>query len=116
MNMAIRNHATQDRRNLSRVIMLVDCQFTHEGVTHKAVMVVLSLKGAYFSAEFLPPKGSIITVTLNSPVTQKPLVFDGTVMRGTWSMSDHGKRGRFGIRFSYTPVDLIALLTSKANS
>jgi hypothetical protein len=116
MNMDIRNHTTQDRRNLSRVILLLDCQFTHEGVTHKAVMVDLSLKGAYFSADFLPPKGSIITVTLSSPVTKKTLVFDGTVLRGTWASSDHGKRGRFGIRFSYAPVDLIALLTGKANS
>jgi hypothetical protein len=116
MNMAIRNQTAQDRRNLSRVIVLVDCQFTHEGVTHKAVMVDLSLKGAYFSADFLPPKDSVITVTLNSPVTKKKLVFDGTVLRRTWAMSDHGERARFGIRFSYAPVDLIALLTGKANS
>ena len=46
--MAIRNRARQDRRNLSRVIVRLDCQFTHEGVTHKAVMVDLSLKGALF--------------------------------------------------------------------
>ena len=114
--MAIRGRATQDRRYLSRAIVLIDCQFTHEGVTHKAVMVDLSLKGAYFSADFLPPKGSIITVALNLPVTEKKLVFDGTVLRGAWAMSDHGNRSRFGIRFSYTPVDLIALLTGKANS
>jgi hypothetical protein len=110
MNMAVRNHATQDRRNLSRVIVLLDCQFTHEGVTHKAVMVDLSLKGALFSADFLPPNGSIITVTLNSPVTKKALVFDGTVLRGTWVLSDHGKRGRFGVRFTYAAVDLIPLI------
>jgi hypothetical protein len=115
MNMAVQNHPTQDRRSLSRVIVLVDCQFTHEGVTHKAVMVDLSLKGAHFSATFLPPNGSIITVMLNSPVFKKTLVFDGTVLRGTWAMSDHGKRGRFGVRFSYAPVDLIALIT-KTNS
>lgn len=114
--MAIRSRATQDRRNLSRLIVLVECQFKHEGVTHKAVMIDLSLKGAYFSAGFLPPKDSIITVTLNSPVTKKKLVFEGTVLRGTWAMSDHGKRGRFGIRFSYAPVDLITFLTGKANS
>jgi hypothetical protein len=108
--MAIRNRATQDRRNLSRVILRLDCQFTHEGVTHKAVIVDFSLKGAYFSAVFLPPNGSIITVTLNSPSTTKAIVFDGTVLRGTWVMSDHGKRGRFGIRFTYASVDLIALI------
>jgi hypothetical protein len=115
MNMAIRSRATQDLRNTSRVIVRLDCQFSHEGVTHKAVIVDLSLKGAFLSAAFLPPNGSIITVTLNSPVTQKKLVFDGTVLRGTRVMSDHGKRGRFGIRFSYAPVNLIPLI-SKANS
>ena len=109
--MAIQSRATQDLRNISRVVVRLDCQFTHEGVTHKAVIVDLSLKGAFFSAAFLPPKDSTITVTLNSPVTQKALVFDGTVIRGTWVMSDHGKRGRFGIRFTYAPFDLIALIT-----
>jgi len=112
--MAIQNRATQDRRNLSRVIVLLDCQFTHEGVKHKAVIVDLSLKGALFSAAVLPPNGSIITITLNSPGTSKALVFDGTVLRGTWLMTDHGKRGRFGIRFARTPIDLIAMIV-KAN-
>jgi hypothetical protein len=110
--MAIRSRATQDRRNISRMIIRLDCQFTHEGVTHKAVMVDLSLKGAFFSATFLPPKDSLITVTLNSPVAKKPLVLDGTVIRGTWAMSDHGRRSRFGINFRYAPADLIALITT----
>ena len=113
--MALRSYATQDLRNLSRVVVLLDCQFTHEGVTHKAVIVDISIKGALLSAAFLPPNGSIITVTLNSPVTRKKLVFDGTVLRGTWVMTHDGKRGRLGIRISYAPVDLIALI-SKANS
>jgi hypothetical protein len=110
--MTIRSRATQDRRDMSRVIVLVDCQITHEGVIHKAVMVDLSLKGAHFSATFLPPNGSTISVTLNSPVTQKPLAFDGTVIRGTWVMSDQGKRGRFGIRLVSAPAGLIPLITS----
>jgi hypothetical protein len=113
--MTIRNRAAQDRRNISRVIVCLDCQFTLEGVTHKAAMVNLSLKGAYFSAAFLPPKGSIITITLNSPVTRKALVFDGTVRHGAWVMTDHGKRGRFGIRFTSIPVGLLAMIT-KTNS
>ena len=113
--MSIPNCATQDRRNLSRVIVRLDCHFTLEGVTHKAVIVDLSVKGACLSADFLPPNGSIITVTLNSPGTQKALVFDGTVLRGDWVMSDHGKRGRFGMRLANVPIDLIVLI-SKASS
>lgn len=108
--MAIHSRATQDRRNISRVIVRMDCQFTHEGVNHKAVMVDLSLKGAFFSATFLPPNNSVVTVTLNPPAAPKPLVFEGTVIRGTWAMSDHGKRGRFGIKFAYAPPSFIALL------
>ena len=110
--MAIRSCAMHDRRNLSRVIVCLNCQFTHEGVTHEAVMVDLSLKGAFFSATFLPPNGSIITFTLNAPVTNKPLVFTGKVLRGTWAMSDHGKRGRFGITFVNAPVGLIGLMSA----
>jgi hypothetical protein len=113
--LAIHSRATQDRRKISRVIARLDCQFTYEGITHKAVMVDLSLKGAFFSAAFLPPKDSHITVTLNSPATRKPLVFDGTITRGTWAMSDHGKLARFGIHFRYAPADLIALI-GKLNS
>jgi hypothetical protein len=110
--MGIRSRATQDRRKISRMIVRLDCEFTHEGVTHKAVMVDLSLKGAFFSATFMPPQNSTVTVTLNSPVTRKPLVFDGKVIRGTWAMSDHGKRGRFGINFTYAPAGLIALMSA----
>ena len=110
--MAIRSRATQDRRSISRAIVRLDCQFTHEGVIHKAVIVDLSLKGAYFSASYLPPNNAAITVTLSPPVTKKQLVFDGKVIRGTWAMSDHGKRGRFGINFAYTPVDLIPLMNA----
>ena len=110
--MTVRSRATQDRRNISRMIVRMDCQFTHEGVVHKAVLVDLSLKGAFFSATFLPPKDSLITVKLVSPVTKKPLVFDGSVIRGTWAMSDHGKRSRFGISFRYAPTELIPLMNT----
>lgn len=110
--MTIRSRAAQDRRNISRVIVRLDCQFTHEEVTHKAVMVDLSLKGAFFSSTFLPPNNSDITIKVMSPVTNKPLVFDGKVIRGTWVMSDHGKRGRFGISYRFAPAGIIALLNS----
>src|SRR5512139_3779658 len=111
--MTVRNCATIDRRNLSREIVRLDCEFTCEGATHQAVLVDLSPKGAFFSADSLPPNGSIITVRLNSPFTDKPLVFSGKVVRGTWVMSDHGKRSRFGITLAYPPVGLIRLMSAE---
>lgn len=113
--MAIRSRAIQDRRNLSRIIVRLDCQFVHEGKIYEAVMVDLSLKGAYLSSDFLPPNKSTITVRVKSPETSKLLVLDGTVVRGTWVMSEHGKRGRFGIRFSFGSVDLISLMRTMAS-
>ncbi len=88
----------------------LDCQFTFEGVSHKAVIIDISLKGAFFSARFLPPNGSTICVSLPSPASKKDLAFNGTVIRGTWAMSDHGKLGRFGIRFGFANADLITLI------
>jgi hypothetical protein len=113
--MAISSRATQDRRNISRLLVCLDCQFTYSGVTHKAVVVDFSLKGAYVSSSFLPPKDAVVTVNLISPVNGKPLEFNGTVIRGTWAMSDHDKIGRFGIRFDYASAELIALI-AKMNS
>lgn len=109
--MAMRVRSTSDIRTISRMIVRLDCHFTHEGVKHQAVMVDLSLKGAFLSAKFLPPNDSTITVTLGSPVVDKPMSFEGKVVRGTWAMTDHGKRGRFGVVFSYAPTGIISLMT-----
>ena len=109
--MAIRARNAYDFRTISRIIVRLDCDFTHEGVTHQAVMVNISLKGAFLSAEFLPPNNSAITVTLTSPVADKPIVLEGKVVRGTRVMTDHGMRGRFGVIFSYTPTGIISLIT-----
>jgi hypothetical protein len=89
-----------------------DCHFTYEGVSQKAVIVNLSLKGAFLSAKALPPNGTTITVVMSPPVVKKEVIFSGTVTRGTWANSEQGKISRFGIRFGTLPLDLIALITS----
>jgi len=82
-----------------------------EGASHKAVIVNLSLKGAYLSAKILPPSGSIITIVIPPPAVNKDLVFSGTVTRGTWVTSEQGRLGRFGIRFGITPPELMLLIS-----
>jgi hypothetical protein len=110
--MTIQSRVSQDRRNTSRVMARLDCRFTFEGVSQKAVIVNLSLKGAFLSAKSLPPNGSTITVALNPPAAKKEIIFSGTVTRGTWAASEQGKISRFGIRFGTLPLDLIALINT----
>ncbi len=89
----------------------LDCCFISGGTRHDAVIVDLSMKGAFLSAKALPSNGSTITVELKPPAVKKPLSFQAAVLRGTWVMSEHGKLGRFGIRFAATPTDLIPLIS-----
>ncbi len=94
----------------SRVIALLKCQFTFEETTHEAVIVDISLKGALISSKFLPPQQGHITITLQTPRLKKALILPGEVIRGDWTMSEHGRVGRFAIRFSHMPLDLIGLI------
>jgi hypothetical protein len=112
MEMTIRSRVSQDRRDTSRVMARLDCQFTFAEASYKAVIVDLSLKGAYLSAKVLPPDNSTIFIALNHPATKKEITFSGTVMRGISVMSEQGKMGRFGIRFGTIPLDLIELINS----
>jgi hypothetical protein len=79
-------------------------------VRREAVVVDLSLKGAFLSSKFLPPKGGDVTLNLKVPLLKRTLMLDGKVIRGCWAMSDHGKLSRFGIRFSHASSDLIELI------
>ncbi|MDM7995022.1 MAG: PilZ domain-containing protein [Acidobacteriota bacterium] len=108
--MTIRSRATQDRRNVSRVMARLNCSYTSGEKKYDGVIVNLSLKGAFISSKFLPPEGSTVTVELKPPAVKKPLSFQSTVLRGTWAMSEHGKMGRFGIRFDVSNPDLMLLV------
>ncbi len=111
----ISSRVTQDRRANSRVMVRLDCQCTFNGVNYPAVIVDLSLKGAFLSAKFLPPVGSAVTVTLQTPHLRRDLTVEGSVARGTRVMTEHGEQGRFGIRFNNTPLDLVVLINKLAS-
>ncbi len=110
--LAIKSRVVQDSRKISRVATRMDCQLTQGGNTFDAVIINLSLGGAFISSKNLLPTGSSVTLTLKSPELKNDLKLEGTVLRGDWVMSDHGKLGRFGIRFSHTSLDLIKLISS----
>jgi len=93
-----------------RVIARLDCQFTYNGVSHKGVVVDVSLKGALLSSVFLPPVNSEISIRIETSYLPEPLVLDGRIQRGNWGMTDHGKVGRFGVEFKSPSLALIKLI------
>ena len=105
------NLGSQDRRTVSRFIVLLDCRFTYSGTNYSAVIVDISLRGALLSSKFRPPLGSDIVVTLQPHIPERELKLNGRVVRGDWGESTLGKFGRFGIRFENAPLDLVRLIT-----
>ncbi len=108
--MTIRSRVTQDRRLLSRIPALLPCEFTYDNVTRQAVIVDLSLNGAFLSAKSLPPEDARITISLFSTYLKKPLLLDGRIARRGWGTSEEGNIGRFGVRFDRVSPELINLL------
>jgi hypothetical protein len=106
----IRTRFTQDRRSLSRLIVPTKCSFTCEGRSWEAVVVNLSMGGAYLSSRFLPPKGALVEVTFQSRHLRQPLTLHARVIRGRWSTSDRGELSRFGVQFTRMAPELVALL------
>ncbi len=110
--MPSRTRVVQDSRNKSRITTRLNCRFAHEGSQRDGLILNLSLGGAYISSKHLPSVGSAISLTLHSPVSQSDLKLNGKVIRGNWTISDHGKLARFGIRFSHSSLDLVKLINS----
>ncbi|MBN2337246.1 MAG: PilZ domain-containing protein [Acidobacteria bacterium] len=110
-----RSRVAQDRRNLSRIVTCLDCRFDASGTSREGVVIDLSLKGAYVSSAFLPPGGSRISLTLLSGLLERPLTIEGRVRRWHAGMSGSGK-GRFGVEFDHTPVDLAGLIGRLVNN
>ncbi len=108
--MTIRSRVTQDRRLLSRIPALLPCEFTYDNVTRQAVIVDLSLNGAFLSSKSLPPKDAPITISLFSTHLKKPLLLAGKIARRGWGTSEEGNIGRFGVRFDRVSPELINLL------
>ena len=108
--MPIQSRVTQDRRMLSRIPALLPCEISYDRVTRQAVIVDLSLNGAFVSSKSLPPKDAPVTISLCSTYLKRPLLLDGKVARRGWGTSEEGDIGRFGVRFERVNPELISLL------
>jgi hypothetical protein len=106
----IQTRVTQDRRMLSRIPALLPCEISYDRVTRQAVIVDLSLNGAFLSSKSLPPKDAPVTISLCSTYLKRPLLLDGKVARRGWGTSEEGNIGRFGVRFERVTPELISLL------
>jgi hypothetical protein len=103
---------TQDRRYISRNPVRISCHFTHGGVRHEAFIMNFSRSGALLSSKYLPQMGETIMLSLILPDSKKKNIeIQCGVVRGAWEVSDHDRLGKFGIRFSHTPLDLVVFIS-----
>ncbi len=100
----------QDRRSVSRIIARLACQCSYGGVSHDATLINLSMKGAYLSSKSQPPKSTDVTITLKTSLLKKPLVLEGKILRMGFGVAEQGTQYRFGVRFNYSPLDLVELV------
>ena len=108
--MTTQSGVAQDRRKISRLETHLDCQFDFEGTRYNAVIIDISLKGAFLSSGFLPPIGSSVTVTVQSAHLSRPLILEGKVKRNSSDPWTHGSGGQFGIEVNSPPLDLAKLI------
>lgn len=101
---------TQDRRIVSRLETCLDCSFECNGKKYDAVILNISLKGAYLSSGFLPPPGSILRLAVKVPGAGRPVALEGQVNRSGHIVTDNGMKGRFGMRFPSPPLPLSGLI------
>jgi hypothetical protein len=107
-----RGNKVHDPRRISRLQTNIDCQFDFRGAHYKALIMDLSLKGAFLSSSFQPPIGGSIVVTIKSAHLSQPLIFEGKVKRGSGDLWTHGSGGQFGIELSSPPLDLAQLINT----
>ena len=101
---------------ISRVPARLNCRFNYEGVSHEAVIIDLSLNGAFLASKFMPPTGSLVAMTVKIPQLKNALTLEAKVIRGTSTSSDHGSLSRFAIRFDHQSLELIGLLNTLASN
>jgi hypothetical protein len=73
-------------------------------------VINLSIKGAFLSSQFQPYKGNSIAIALKTSLLKKELIIEGKVIRVANGLAEEGARYQFGVRFDYTPLDLIELV------
>ena len=105
----VRSRVNQDQRRSSRTIALIDCEIAFNGTVHKAVIVNLSMNGALISSKSLPPEGNTISIHIDSPHLKRRLMLEAQVLSGSWVSQTNERAGRFRVRFSSNPPELLHL-------
>ena len=109
--MSTKSRVLQDRRQMSRVASHLKCQVSYNETSYDAIILNLSLNGAYISSSFLPSVGETVTITLRTLDLKNSLIIEGLVVRGNSGVSDHGVLKRFGIQFNHSYLQLISIIS-----
>jgi len=105
----------QDRRAAARVNAHLVCQFSFQKHDYEAMIKDISLKGAFLWSAFMPPVGSNVVITVQTPLLASPLVLEATVVRTDCSLNERGTAGSFAVIFNSSPLGLVKLISLLAS-
>jgi hypothetical protein len=113
--MAAQKRPIVDRRVASRVKVQLKSRFTYKRIEHEALVMNISFVSALFRSTFIPATGSDVTIKLESPLLEAPLIIEGTVVRYECSNEKQGTVDSFAVRFSRIDPDLAYLVNQLAD-
>jgi len=102
----------QDRRTHSRVAVKLPCKVKGANTEHSAVLVHLSLGGAFVHSTWCPAEGERVTLLLSSPRNKGLVQLEATVLRVGNHTSDGRRYDGFVVRFDKKVSDLLRVMQS----
>jgi hypothetical protein len=104
-------HRLHDERANTRIQTCLLCHLHLGESTRRGFVLSVSLTGALISSSLNPPKGTAISLSIDVPGINKPLHFNGHVVR-VYRGSFMEELFRFGVRFtSITPESVLMVKT-----
>ena len=108
--MVTQKRPVPDRRAAPRVRVRLGCQVIFDGNEYEAIIRDISLLGAFLWSTFMPPQDATISIKLEPPFVEDPLILEGDVVRRDCRQMEQGAAGAFAITFSHNSPGLLRLI------
>ncbi len=113
MATAIQGHPMRDRRAASRLKVELNCRFIFEGTEHEASIKDVSLMSALLWSTVMPPTAAGISIKLETPLLNSPLILEGKIVRREYTTKEPGGMGAFAVRFNHSAHPALVALIKK---
>ena len=103
---------SQDNRAHWRLQTFVTCHVHLGENTFSGLLHDISSRGVFVSSQCSPPKGSSITISVETPESGEIVRLEGQVVRIAAGMTELGEVSRFGVRLNRISAGSLQLLKS----